>query len=1032
MMYTNSDKVVSICNKLKKAHYEGKRDEEYNENLEYVEKNLPQAVVNAFKVYKYDYDRMDKSPKEAVEAVEKYLLEESVEIEDILDLLKEKLKGKRISQKHLQYDVFDSEKLESIIKAAYACVEITPKSKRILDLMVKLAPVETIRSIVQEHGDIESFDFETLEKKFNVSKMEFLAWEMRYTCNLGSYIIRYSGKHGKEIISKILKDREENPEILKEALEYLEPIYRNPLYYEVLEITGDEYYEKKCLHKFHGKFEEFLRKNLRNDNKEVKDAIKAYALGNLKFKDVKKYIDKEFKNDISDCDISDSIMYFPEKCQKSVLKLMLYLGEYSVVKSGLYRYVIDIKRGNIEDFIEFLLDSDMDTSYIVDFLASCSIYAGDFKVEGKNVFALGLLYLEKKKIDIFNNIKEVEPDARAFVISVFYNDLSDSVSYIGDSLQYLKDKSKFVRETLVENLSNVDYVHIKDNLDSLKKYLNSKKKDVRMSVIEVLANYTEEKEVEDLLKEILDSETDPKNKDILMEALKIDIKSVYADENGEFDVLSYVTDSLVNLKSNNVTILFEKFTKIRYKNKDEYLDDKIIEYFILSYMTSEELKINRDALLIAESMNKEDLAEFAKDILDYWLENGASIKEKWICLLSSIHGDYNMIKKFNTLIREFCQKSRHKMAGYLIKVLALNGSNEALIVVDAIGRKFKYKSVREGAVEAFDLVAEEYNISMEELQDKIVGDLGFNNLQYVEYDYGIRKFKVYLNDELKFEIEKEDGRIVKTLPKSGVNDDEDKVKNCKDEFKKIKKELKDLVKTQSERLECALVDFRTWNKESWGNLFMKNPVMYRLGKKILWGLYEGDNLVKSFVYDDDFYDINEDTIELNEECKIGVVHPIELSQEEKETWKEIFEGLEIEELFPQINREVYVNDDEDIDVIKDFKGKCVSEDTLIYGLRNKNWELGSVADGAEFSECYKENFNLGIGVQISFDSICAAAIGYHTKIDVVEFYQSGTVERGSYVYDCIDGEERIKPCDVPKRYFSEMMYDIHEVLQSEE
>lgn len=48
----------------------------------------------------------------------------------------------------------------------------------------------------------------------------------------------------------------------------------------------------------------------------------------------------------------------------------------------------------------------------------------------------------------------------------------------------------------------------------------------------------------------------------------------------------------------------------------------------------------------------------------------------------------------------------------------------------------------------------------------------------------------------------------------------------------------------------------------------------------------------------------------------------------------------------------------------------------------------------------------------------------------IQFYKAGTVSRGSYDYDEIDHERRVLPKQVSERFFSEILYDIKRVTES--
>ena len=95
-------------------------------------------------------------------------------------------------------------------------------------------------------------------------------------------------------------------------------------------------------------------------------------------------------------------------------------------------------------------------------------------------------------------------------------------------------------------------------------------------------------------------------------------------------------------------------------------------------------------------------------------------------------------------INEWPKIARGAIAAEAVKALALNGSQTALLTVDGISRKFKFKQVKSAAGEALEYAAKELGISKEELSDKIVPDLGFDAEAKRTFNYGERNFVVYL------------------------------------------------------------------------------------------------------------------------------------------------------------------------------------------------------------------------------------------------------------------------------------------------
>nr|WP_155759228.1 DUF4132 domain-containing protein [Bacillus thuringiensis] len=194
-----------------------------------------------------------------------------------------------------------------------------------------------------------------------------------------------------------------------------------------------------------------------------------------------------------------------------------------------------------------------------------------------------------------------------------------------------------------------------------------------------------------------------------------------------------------------------------------------------------------------------------------------------------------------------------------------------------------------------------------------------------------------------------------------------------------------------------------------------------------------EKLLKAFRYAEGgvFCTIDGKSYQLSSGTVIGFVHPLELPEAEKELWKEQLESAGIVQPFLQIERPVFVVEENDESAIERFGGILLNGRSLFGKMTKLGWIRGSVQDGGVYYTFYKEDTRTGLGVQLSFSG---APIGYEDEEDVcvfdIQFYKAGTVNRGSYEYDEIDDERRIVPKEVDKRFFSEMLYDVQVATDS--
>ncbi len=439
----------------------------------------------------------------------------------------------------------------------------------------------------------------------------------------------------------------------------------------------------------------------------------------------------------------------------------------------------------------------------------------------------------------------------------------------------------------------------------------------------------------------------------------------------EFDLDRFLDNNYVEPKKMPIE-LDKLYLPVRKDGKDA---TRAIKHLILAHKVSNEIKINKEAIQIANEFTKESMEAFAGSVFDYWSEV-RDIKDSWQLLIACIHASPELIRLIEKEADDYAYAGRQKVGAFMTKALGLSGKKAAFMSIERLKRKSKFNSIKKAADEALDIAASELGIDQNELGDMLVADFGLEN-GYIEVDYGSSKLKLHLTEEFKFEIEKEDGKKVKSMPK-GKAEDAERVKEAKKEFTALKKDLKEAVSLQQIRLREAFVIFRKWDSNKWSELFLENPIMNILGKRLLWGRYKGDSLVEAFALDTDLINVNYQDIKLEKNDKIALVHPSEL--EDIEDWKEYFEDNEVELLFNQLHNEEINIDSEKVSY--DF---VRSSSTIQNYLKKANWKIAFIGDAGSFNSFDKELKDYSGTITLTFDDWMGFYDGYASKVEEIVF-----------------------------------------------
>ncbi len=591
-------------------------------------------------------------------------------------------------------------------------------------------------------------------------------------------------------------------------------------------------------------------------------------------------------------------------------------------------------------------------------------------------------------------------------------------AYKYDLFSCASESSKEARELL-----RAIYTAHPDEEEDILNMLKSPRGEAREMAIEVLQRWGVEKYREPLSL-AFKAEKTKKIRTILQSVLDLNGQNDDGQSNEEWTLEKMIQEALTGAWKRKLSWLpLDTFPKVHKKDGAD-ASEEYLAAMLISYADKKELGISKEAARLAAELNPMELASYVKDLFNFWLRDGAQAKRKWVLYTASIHGGEAIVADLYAQIQDWPKNSRGALAAEAVRALALNPSPTALVLVDQISRKFKYYQVKDAAQQALDYAAEQLGISRDEMEDQIVPSLGFDKQMERIFDYGKRQFKVILTATLSLEVYDEKGKKLKSMPAPGKTDDPETAKAANDAWKLLKKQLKTVVTNQKLRLEQALSTERHWSTKQWKALYVNNPVMCRFAIGLIWGVYEGRDLSTTFRYMEDgtFNTVDEEEYTLPENASIGLVHPVELSEETLSAWKEQLSDYEIDQPIEQLERPVFrVTEEEKEEMeLTRFGGVVVNSLSLSGKLQNMGWYKGEVGDGGGFETYYRYDSDKNVELVFSGDYIACS----DTDVDVYEVHFAQTVTGAS---------QSLVPCklgEVDPRYFSETVLQISRATAS--
>ncbi|MGI5328096.1 DUF4132 domain-containing protein [Actinomadura nitritigenes] len=348
---------------------------------------------------------------------------------------------------------------------------------------------------------------------------------------------------------------------------------------------------------------------------------------------------------------------------------------------------------------------------------------------------------------------------------------------------------------------------------------------------------------------------------------------------------------------------------------------------------------------VREACDSASLAEFGWALFVRWLDAGGASKESWALAQLGWSGDDATVRRLTPVIRAWPGEGRHPYAVVGLDVLTEIGSDVALLHLNGIAQKVRFKGIQAEARRRIREVADRLGLSAEQLADRLVPAFGLDASGSLTLDYGPRRFTVGFDEALRPVVADEGGKPRKSLPKPGAKDDAGLAPAAHRAFAELKKDVRAVAADLLRRLEAAMVERRRWTAAEFGEHIAGHPLVRHVARRLVWIARDGDDASPFRVAEDGtFADVHDDAFDLPARAAVGVAHPLHLG-DGLEAWAEVFADYEILQPFPQLARPVHAltTAERESERLERFEGLKVPFGTVL-GLVRRGWERGAPQD----------------------------------------------------------------------------------------
>ena len=361
---------------------------------------------------------------------------------------------------------------------------------------------------------------------------------------------------------------------------------------------------------------------------------------------------------------------------------------------------------------------------------------------------------------------------------------------------------------------------------------------------------------------------------------------------------------------------------------------------------------------------EEVVEEIKRERLAIYL--GSAIKSKGMLALTFKTQGSIAVK----LLQDYMKQHYQRRAQIEAMLSGFSVSDDPLMIqlLLSLSRRYRTASVQTLAKQLVEQIAERNQWSSDELADRTIPTAGLDDAGVLSLEYGSRILTAYVDEKDKFVLKNEDGKIIKSLPAARQGDDESLIKEAKSLFSSSKKEFKQVIDLQTQRLYEAMCSERVWSSADWQEYLFAHPIMKRLIQRLVWlEISTEGEILHSFRPSDDgsLLNLEDDEIELSADSQIKIAHVVLISAEDAEAWQAHFKDYKVKFLFEQMTHQLPVFEAQ-AEIIEDRKGWLTDTFTLRGVVTKLGYQRASIEDGGSFDSYFKPFSQIGLSAVIRF------------------------------------------------------------------
>ena len=212
--------------------------------------------------------------------------------------------------------------------------------------------------------------------------------------------------------------------------------------------------------------------------------------------------------------------------------------------------------------------------------------------------------------------------------------------------------------------------------------------------------------------------------------------------------------------------------------------------------------------------------------------------------------------------------------------ILLNDTVTAMRYADSLGHLERYADLR--------------GMDADDIRDNIISNFGLDENGKKTWTLAGKEVTAILNPDLTLSLTDDSGKLLKSIPKKGVDPME--YDAASKEFASMKKNIKATAKTRNDKIFADFLSGRSRPGKAWRESWQKNPLLRIMGRLVVW---EQDGT--TFTLDGSGKAIGVDGTEYQvKDGLVKVAHPMEMEPGTTEAWQRYFTSHGLRQPFEQV------------------------------------------------------------------------------------------------------------------------------------